>query len=112
MTQRHLSSHLLDSCHPSKLINAGYHCELKSVYNFSGLVVGFMTRLLQIVDAIISHGCFLRECSVQHSIVGVRSRLESGVELMVSQLFFPSSLTHLPTSRASVSRGDFLFVVN
>ncbi|KAJ1375568.1 Trimeric LpxA-like superfamily [Sesbania bispinosa] len=34
-----------------------------------------------IVDAIISHGCFLRECSVQHSIVGVRSRLESCVEL-------------------------------
>ncbi|KAJ6352204.1 hypothetical protein OIU76_001422 [Salix suchowensis] len=36
----------------------------------------------RIVDAIISHGCFLRECSVQHSIVGVRSRLESGVELI------------------------------
>ncbi|KAM1259848.1 hypothetical protein ACFX2J_039100 [Malus domestica] len=33
------------------------------------------------MDAIISHGCFLRECSVQHSIVGVRSHLESGVEL-------------------------------
>ncbi|ERM94645.1 hypothetical protein AMTR_s00011p00201790 [Amborella trichopoda] len=35
----------------------------------------------RILDAIISHGCFLRECSVQHSIVGVRSRLETGVEL-------------------------------
>ncbi|CAK9326457.1 unnamed protein product [Citrullus colocynthis] len=35
----------------------------------------------QIVDAIISHGCFLRECSVQHSIVGERSRLDYGVEL-------------------------------
>ncbi|KAJ7957772.1 Glucose-1-phosphate adenylyltransferase [Quillaja saponaria] len=35
----------------------------------------------RIVDAIISHGCFLRECSVQHSIVGVRSRLEVGVQL-------------------------------
>ncbi|KAL0314669.1 UNVERIFIED_CONTAM: Glucose-1-phosphate adenylyltransferase large subunit, chloroplastic/amyloplastic [Sesamum angustifolium] len=35
----------------------------------------------RIVDAIISHGCFLRECSVQHSIVGVRSRLDYGVEL-------------------------------
>ncbi|KAM5564941.1 glucose-1-phosphate adenylyltransferase large subunit, chloroplastic/amyloplastic-like [Rosa sericea] len=35
----------------------------------------------RIMDAIISHGCFLRECSVQHSIVGVRSRLEYGVEL-------------------------------
>ncbi|XP_020579460.1 glucose-1-phosphate adenylyltransferase large subunit 1-like isoform X1 [Phalaenopsis equestris] len=35
----------------------------------------------RIVDAIVSHGCFLRECSVQHSIVGVRSRLDYGVEL-------------------------------
>ncbi|XP_022981853.1 glucose-1-phosphate adenylyltransferase large subunit 1-like isoform X1 [Cucurbita maxima] len=35
----------------------------------------------RIVDAIISHGCFLRECNVEHSIVGVRSRLEYGVEL-------------------------------
>ncbi|KAJ8762387.1 hypothetical protein K2173_007547 [Erythroxylum novogranatense] len=36
----------------------------------------------RVVDAIISHGCFLRECSVEHSIVGVRSRLEKGVELL------------------------------
>ncbi|KAI3440984.1 Glucose-1-phosphate adenylyltransferase [Psidium guajava] len=35
----------------------------------------------QVIDSIISHGCFLRECSIQHSIVGVRSRLEYGVEL-------------------------------
>ncbi|CAK9176388.1 unnamed protein product [Ilex paraguariensis] len=35
----------------------------------------------RIVDAIISHGCFLSECSIEHSIVGVRSRLDYGVEL-------------------------------
>lgn len=35
----------------------------------------------RIVDAIISHGCFLHECFIQHSIVGERSRLDSGVEL-------------------------------
>lgn len=35
----------------------------------------------RIVDSIISHGCFFRECSVLHSIVGDRSRLEYGVEL-------------------------------
>ncbi|CAL1398803.1 unnamed protein product [Linum trigynum] len=32
-------------------------------------------------DSIISHGCFLNECSVEHSIVGIRSRLEFGVEI-------------------------------
>ncbi|CAN6469595.1 unnamed protein product [Victoria cruziana] len=35
----------------------------------------------RVLNAIISHGCFLRECSVEHSVVGVRSRLEYGVEL-------------------------------
>ncbi|XP_044502204.1 glucose-1-phosphate adenylyltransferase large subunit 1-like isoform X2 [Mangifera indica] len=35
----------------------------------------------QVKDSIVSHGCFLRECSVEHSIVGIRSRLEYGVEL-------------------------------
>lgn len=35
----------------------------------------------RLVDAIISHGCFLHECLVQHSIVGERSRLDYGVEL-------------------------------
>ncbi|XP_076944687.1 glucose-1-phosphate adenylyltransferase large subunit 1-like [Bidens hawaiensis] len=35
----------------------------------------------RIVDAIVSHGCFLRECSVEHSVVGIRSRLDQGVEL-------------------------------
>jgi ADP-glucose pyrophosphorylase len=45
------------------------------------------------VDAIISHGCFLRECSVQHSIVGIRSRLESGVELQVYIFYFSALVT-------------------
>uniref|UniRef100_A0A453A0F5 glucose-1-phosphate adenylyltransferase n=1 Tax=Aegilops tauschii subsp. strangulata TaxID=200361 RepID=A0A453A0F5_AEGTS len=36
---------------------------------------------VQIKEAIISHGCFLRECKIEHSIIGVRSRLNSGSEL-------------------------------
>lgn len=35
----------------------------------------------RVLNSIISHGCFLRECSVEHSVVGIRSRLEHGVEL-------------------------------
>ncbi|KAF6141496.1 hypothetical protein GIB67_000877 [Kingdonia uniflora] len=35
----------------------------------------------QILNSIISHGCFLRDCHVEHFIVGVRSRLEYGVEI-------------------------------
>lgn len=46
------------------------------------------------MDAIISHGCFLRECSVEHSIVGERSRLDYDVELKVS-----SHLSHFVEGR-------------
>ncbi|KAH7285698.1 hypothetical protein KP509_33G041600 [Ceratopteris richardii] len=35
----------------------------------------------RIINSIVSHGCFLRSCSVQHSIVGIRSRLEAGADL-------------------------------
>nr|GEV65612.1 glucose-1-phosphate adenylyltransferase large subunit, chloroplastic/amyloplastic-like [Tanacetum cinerariifolium] len=35
----------------------------------------------RIVDAIISHGCFLRDCGVEHSVVGIRSHFDEGVEL-------------------------------
>ncbi|XP_078151428.1 glucose-1-phosphate adenylyltransferase large subunit 1-like [Carex rostrata] len=35
----------------------------------------------QIKDTILSHGCFLHECTVERSIVGVRSRLDVGCEL-------------------------------
>lgn len=58
---------------------------------------------MQIIDAIVSHGCFLRECSVQHSIVGVRSRLESGVELKVSYLLYM-----LLDANMSISKSFFM----
>eukprot|EP00897_Mesotaenium_endlicherianum_P009027 jgi/Mesen1/8152/ME000438S07258 len=35
----------------------------------------------QVVRSIISHGCFLSDCSVEGSVVGIRSRLDSGVQL-------------------------------
>lgn len=35
----------------------------------------------KVLNSIVSHGCFLTECSVEHSVIGIRSRLEPGVEL-------------------------------
>eukprot|EP00245_Coleochaete_scutata_P012039 TRINITY_DN457_c0_g1_i2.p1 TRINITY_DN457_c0_g1~~TRINITY_DN457_c0_g1_i2.p1 ORF type:complete len:340 (+),score=70.89 TRINITY_DN457_c0_g1_i2:150-1169(+) len=35
----------------------------------------------KVKDSIVSHGCFLRKCSVDHSIVGIRSRLENDVDI-------------------------------
>ena len=39
--------------------------------------------VVQVKDTIISHGCFLRECKVENSIVGIRSRIESGCDIKV-----------------------------
>ncbi|KAL6843598.1 hypothetical protein ACP4OV_026660 [Aristida adscensionis] len=35
----------------------------------------------KITDSIISHGCFLENCRIEHSIVGIRSRIGSNVHL-------------------------------
>ncbi|XP_057874014.2 glucose-1-phosphate adenylyltransferase large subunit 3, chloroplastic/amyloplastic isoform X1 [Cryptomeria japonica] len=35
----------------------------------------------KVVDSIVSHGCFLQSCSIEHSIIGLRSWIESGVSL-------------------------------
>ncbi|KAI4301624.1 hypothetical protein L6164_034884 [Bauhinia variegata] len=35
----------------------------------------------QVIQSLISDGCILKECSIEHSILGVRSRLGSGVQL-------------------------------
>ncbi|KAK9137225.1 hypothetical protein Sjap_007819 [Stephania japonica] len=35
----------------------------------------------KIVDSIVSHGCFLSNCTTEHSVVGIRSRINNGVHL-------------------------------
>lgn len=42
--------------------------------------------LLQIVDSIISHGSFLNNCFIEHSVVGIRSRINSNVHLKVCSM--------------------------
>ena len=57
------------------------------------------------MDAIISHGCFLRECSVKHSIVGERSRLDYGVELKVS-----SYCSHFPSKGQNNGKDIYIYI--
>lgn len=40
-----------------------------------------MVNNSKITDSIISHGCFLDNCRIEHSVVGVRSRIGSNVHL-------------------------------
>ncbi|EOY05590.1 ADP glucose pyrophosphorylase large subunit 1 isoform 6 [Theobroma cacao] len=41
----------------------------------------FFFILLQLVDSIISHGSFLTDCFIEHSVVGIRSRINANVHL-------------------------------
>lgn len=40
-----------------------------------------MVNNSKITDSIISHGCFLDNCRIEHSVVGIRSRIGSNVHL-------------------------------
>lgn len=37
----------------------------------------------RLTDAIVSHGSYLRECTVNHAIIGLRSRINEGVTIQV-----------------------------
>lgn len=44
----------------------------------------FFSGNSQVIDSIVSHGCFLNNCVIEHSVVGIRSRINSNVHLKVS----------------------------
>ncbi|XP_058082850.1 glucose-1-phosphate adenylyltransferase large subunit 1-like isoform X2 [Magnolia sinica] len=58
-----------------------FYDPLKPIFTSPRFLPPTKIEKCRILDSIISHGCFLRECSVEHSIVGIRSRLEYGSEL-------------------------------
>lgn len=75
---------------PSKIENSKVFCLPFSMMSQHSLVLWFLRRyqltmhvLLQIVDSIVSHGSFLTDCFVEHSVVGIRSRINSNVHLKV-----------------------------
>lgn len=58
-----------------------FYDPLKPIFTSSRFLPPTKIEKCRVMDSIISHGCFLRECSVEHSIVGIRSRLDYGVEM-------------------------------
>ncbi|XP_066311585.1 glucose-1-phosphate adenylyltransferase large subunit isoform X1 [Miscanthus floridulus] len=51
------------------------------VNNSKVLCPSVLKWVITITDSIISHGCFLDNCRIEHSVVGVRSRIGSNVHL-------------------------------
>eukprot|EP00252_Welwitschia_mirabilis_P002947 TRINITY_DN1294_c0_g1_i5.p1 TRINITY_DN1294_c0_g1~~TRINITY_DN1294_c0_g1_i5.p1 ORF type:complete len:412 (-),score=79.38 TRINITY_DN1294_c0_g1_i5:863-2098(-) len=58
-----------------------FYDPLKPIYTSPRFLPPTKVEKCRILDSIVSHGCFLRECTVEHSIVGIRSRLEFRAEL-------------------------------
>lgn len=58
-----------------------FYDPLKPIFTSPRFLPPTKIEKCRVMDSIISHGCFLRECSVEHSIVGIRSRLDYGVEM-------------------------------
>ncbi|KAH9572967.1 hypothetical protein CY35_02G180100 [Sphagnum magellanicum] len=61
--------------------NFSFYDARKPIFTSPRLLPPTKIEKCQVRDSIISHGCFLRSCSVEHSIVGIRSRIEDGSTL-------------------------------
>jgi glucose-1-phosphate adenylyltransferase len=67
------------------------------------------TKLLDchVTESIIGEGCILKNCRIQHSVLGVRSRVESGCiieeSLLMGADFYQASVER----QCSIDQGDF-----
>lgn len=52
------------------------------------------SSFLQVVDSIVSHGSFLNNCFIEHSVIGIRSRINANVHLKVSTKVY-SDIKHV-----------------
>eukprot|EP00271_Cylindrocystis_brebissonii_P023053 TRINITY_DN924_c0_g3_i1.p1 TRINITY_DN924_c0_g3~~TRINITY_DN924_c0_g3_i1.p1 ORF type:complete len:525 (+),score=102.90 TRINITY_DN924_c0_g3_i1:42-1616(+) len=55
--------------------------EKKPIFTSARYLPPTQIEKCRVVKSIISHGCFLKSCSVENAVVGIRSRLEEGVQL-------------------------------
>jgi ADP-glucose pyrophosphorylase len=67
--------------------NFSFYDARKPIFTSPRLLPPTKIEKCQVRDSIISHGCFLRSCSVEHSIVGIRSRIEDGSTLKVCNVY-------------------------
>ncbi|CAL1396848.1 unnamed protein product [Linum trigynum] len=60
----------------------------------------------KIVDSIISHGSFLTDCHIEHSVVGIRSRINANVHLKVVSFKFCEVASLVAEGRVPVGIGE------
>ncbi len=66
------------------------------------------TKLLecQITESIIGEGCILKNCRIQHSVLGVRSRIESGCVIEESLLMGADFYQASVERQCNIEKGD------
>ncbi|MEH2216162.1 MAG: glucose-1-phosphate adenylyltransferase [Nostoc sp.] len=60
----------------------------------------------QITESIIGEGCILKNCRIQHSVLGVRSRIESGCVIEESLLMGADFYQAFVERQCNVEKGD------
>lgn len=70
------------------------------------------TKLLDshVVESMVGEGCILRECTVRNSVIGVRSRIETGC-LIDGALLMGSDFYESPGERAQLTESGKDFVI-
>ncbi|XP_024530960.1 glucose-1-phosphate adenylyltransferase large subunit 1 isoform X2 [Selaginella moellendorffii] len=66
------------TCQPPKF---RFYDAAKPIYTSPRYLPPTKIEKCRVLDSIVSHGCFLQECSVTHSVIGIRSRVEAGAEI-------------------------------
>ncbi|KAK3027223.1 hypothetical protein RJ639_041641, partial [Escallonia herrerae] len=81
-SRRNLPPSKIDNCKVTPYREERFHnAQLISFSESKYNKVSPSSNLAQIVDSIISHGSFLTDCFTEHSVVGIRSRINSNVHL-------------------------------
>jgi glucose-1-phosphate adenylyltransferase len=60
----------------------------------------------QVTDSIVSEGCILKDCTIEHSVLGVRSRVESGCTIDNALLMGSDFYQPFPERMDCIERGD------
>jgi glucose-1-phosphate adenylyltransferase len=77
----------------------------KPIYTSARYLPPTKIEKCRVKDSIVSHGCFLRECSVENSVIGVRSRLESGCDVKRSMVMGADFYETDPEAAALLAEG-------
>lgn len=85
--------------------NFSFYDAEKPIYTSARYLPPTKIEKCRVKDSIVSHGCFLRECSVEDSVIGIRSRLEAGCDVKRAMVMGADSYETDPEAAALLAEG-------